>query len=1018
MMKKQSTILFSAIMILLFVFAGCQSAPAETIARMDPDAQAQRYEDTVSELLSMAEELPGYRSYTNGNAVENGWYDALHELCKALGVDMGGAGVSGVEHYGVTVILQGDYCSAELCRLYSAVLFAIMPDLDEISIGNEAGLDTLEPGEEPSADAVGLYVSREAAQKEIALLTNPLAEYGETADGLRELIGIMSGSSSETQAQEPLLDSYAAESHQWQETFTAGNAFSVTVDEVIEANTTAPYTVYEYENIEFSGELASRVMNAVIGSETKIIDRPSHEIGWPHGAYLHEDSRGKKWRVTVGDRYMTIALSENRSRLIQKESTVMAGDAYPGEPKGTTLDNVKISYEDAKKIADNALSSIGIDNLGISSYEKARVISGLGDSVPTHTVVSEGWYFEYHHNDGNRQPYKLSDGQSVMYNIPSNEIMDYDRLPNETVRLYIDENGIQRFTWDNPSIFTGNILSVNPALSFEQLEEKVKTGFDEVSKQFPDVSSPCYVKDISLVNCPVIAEKDAKKQYLIPTWVVECIFAENYDPSINYAKNYLCFNAIDGTPIDHFHISEPGQRIAREFEQGMQAYYDTPAGQGTTANTFEFLLSKADELASYRNAITLNENWNIGSARLVNAMDLILRGGSFRAKEKQFRYTVEVPSLYNSNELCFMYAAVMFAIAPDLAQVDIGNKDYVDYHQHIGEEEYQHLLSTAVGRSITRDDAEKHWTGLTKPFEEYGSSGSGIRELLSAIAKLSGVDINGKNNPIDALSNMDLLTYAALEKGNGTYALPRTLSGNGLSTSIWDNILLTVNDRYFDRKPYDAAGAAYNVVDVRRNEDETIDVYLIITYQQYSIKNDELVPDVELNGSVIWHYKENENGEIEVVGVTWPKKGSTKKDWPEDLQKYTDFSSDSIGRAERLKAIDAQIAISMDNNEKVDALLSTIVSSPKDSSAPIGYIHEHVGEYGQLCAMGRRAVSRFLPRFESGRETGLEGQIIAMVFNALTGVDSVYNYENGQAWYDANREEILASEWVDTLSLT
>ena len=858
MMKKQSTILFSAIMILLFVFAGCQSAPAETIVRMDPDAQAQRYEDTVSELLSMAEELPGYRSYTNGNAVENGWYDALHELCKALGVDMGGAGVSGVEHYGVTVILQGDYCSAELCRLYSAVLFAIMPDLDEISIGNEAGLDTLEPGEEPSSDAVGLYVSREAAQKEIALLTNPLAEYGETADGLRELIGIMSGSSSETQAQEPLLDSYAAESHQWQETFTAGNAFSVTVDEVIEANTTAPYTVYEYENIEFSGELASRVMNAVIGSETKIIDRPSHETGWPHGAYLHEDSRGKKWRVTVGDRYMTIALSENRSRLIQKESTVMAGDAYPGEPKGTTLDNVKISYEDAKKIADNALSSIGIDNLGISSYEKARVISGLGDSVPTHTVVSEGWYFEYHHNDGNRQPHKLSDGQSVMYNIPSNEIMDYARLPNETVRLYIDENGIQRFTWDNPSLFTGNILSVNPALSFEQLKEKVKAGFDEVSKQFPDVSSPCYVKNISLVNCPVIAEKDAKKQYLIPTWVVECIFAENYDPSINYAKGYLCFSAIDGTPIDHFHISEPGQRIARDLENMLNS------GQVLTAE------NAAIKEASY----------------------------------------------------------------------------------------------------------------------------------------------------IDALSDMELLTYASLEQGNGIYALPRTLSGNDLSTSIWDNILLTVNDRYFDGKPYDAAGAAYNVVDVRRNVDETIDVYLIITYQQYSIKNDELILDVELNGSVIWHYKENENGEIAVVRVTWPKTSSAKKDWPEDLQKYTDFSSDSIGRAERLKAIDAQIAISMDNNEKVDALLSTIVSSPKDSSAPIGYIHEHVGEYGQLCAMGRRAVSRFLPRFESGRETGLEGQIMAMVFNALTSVDSVYNYENGQEYYDANKKKILASEWVDTLSLT
>ena len=269
-------------------------------------------------------------------------------------------------------------------------------------------------------------------------------------------------------------------------------------------------------------------------------------------------------------------------------------------------------------------------------------------------------------------------------------------------------------------------------------------------------------------------------------------------------------------------------------------------------------------------------------------------------------------------------------------------------------------------------------------------------------------------DPINTLSDMDLLIYSSLTNNSKVYALPRTLSGNDLSTSIWDNILLTVNDRYFDGKPYDAAGAAYNVVQVCYNDDGTIDVYLILTYRQYDILNDELSVTGELNCAVIWQYKENESGEIEFSNVYWPIKDSNgrvsygNRDWPEDLQKYTDFSPDSIGRAERLKAIDEQIAISMDNNEKVDALLSTIVSSPKGSSAPIDYIHEHVGEYGQLCAMGRRAVSHFMPRFEAGRETGLEGQIMAAVLNALTGVDSVYNYENGQEYYDANREEILA----------
>ena len=277
-------------------------------------------------------------------------------------------------------------------------------------------------------------------------------------------------------------------------------------------------------------------------------------------------------------------------------------------------------------------------------------------------------------------------------------------------------------------------------------------------------------------------------------------------------------------------------------------------------------------------------------------------------------------------------------------------------------------------------------------------------------------------DPIDALSDMDLLIYSSLTNNSKVYALPRTLTGMDFSTSIWDNILLTVNDRYFDGMPYDAAGAAYNVVQVRQNEDGIIDVYLILTYRQYDILNDKLSVTGELNGAAIWHYKENENGEIEFVRVTWPEKdgdgyaSSIKKNWPEDLQKYAEFSPDSIGRAERLKAIDEQIAIK--NSENIGALLGKILENPRESASPYDYIHENVAEYGRLCAMGRQGLIRFLPRFEKGNETGLEGQIMARVFNALTGIGLVYDHANGQEWYDANREEILASEWVTAVQPT
>ncbi|MBR2155867.1 MAG: hypothetical protein IJ941_02915, partial [Clostridia bacterium] len=599
--------------------------------------------------------------------------------------------------------------------------------------------------------------------------------------------------------------------------------------------------------------------------------------------------------------------------------------------------------------------------------------------------------------------------------------------------------------------------------------------------------------------------------------------------------------------------------------------------------------------------------------KLTDTMGLFLKGVSYAEKHQRLHCNVQMVEQPCSYELGRVYSAVMFALIPELYDITIGNWSYYEYHGTIYKRTDTVPPESSVGEVIAREDIAAYYAELImKPLEEYGTSGSGIRELLSAIAKVRGVNgalsgitdvdgdgledtitvdtdntadenftpetakatltvklgrgetitqeipgwwqnaeyhtadfdadnrtdialmlwvggsnydatnvyvyhmgnskltelaknvitndaitydqskysaLNGENthwvsggtviseggksklrlrqlldydpgagistayytnlvwngsgwfiesmeigeafgeeqvqpdtlqyapmlpDPIDTLSDMDLLIYSSLTNNSKVYALPRTLSGNDLSTSIWDNIIVRVNNRYFQDMPYDAAGAAYNVVQVRYNDDGTIDVYLILTYRRYTLLNDELSVDGELNCAVIWQYKENENGEIEFSNMYWPIKDSKgrvsygNREWPEDLQKYAEFSPDSIGRAERLQAIDEQIAISMDNNEKVDALLSTIVSSPKGSSARIDYIHEHVGEYGQLCAMGRRAVSRFMPRFESGRETGLEGQIMAAVLNALTGVDSLGNYKNGQEWYDASRNGILA----------
>lgn len=78
---------------------------------------------------------------------------------------------------------------------------------------------------------------------------------------------------------------------------------------------------------------------------------------------------------------------------------MIAGEAYPGEPKGTTLDNVKISQQEAYEMVNSFLDEVGIENMGIAEAEKARLLLDI-----TFETVSEGWLIKLSRNDGGSVP--------------------------------------------------------------------------------------------------------------------------------------------------------------------------------------------------------------------------------------------------------------------------------------------------------------------------------------------------------------------------------------------------------------------------------------------------------------------------------------------------------------------------------------------------------------------------------------------------------------------------------------
>ncbi len=97
----------------------------------------------------------------------------------------------------------------------------------------------------------------------------------------------------------------------------------------------------------------------------------------------------------------------------------------------------------------------------------------------------------------------------------------------------------------------------------------------------------------------------------------------------------------------------------------------------------------------------------------------------------------------------------------------------------------------------------------------------------------------------------------------------------------------------------------------------------------------------------------------------------------------------------------------LDTDGIIDSLLETICSGPEalPSGNPQDYIEEHISEYHELLYYGEYTTEYCMNRFNGGKETGLEGKIMALVCEELLQTKGtlpvdVGTAETGQLWYD------------------
>ena len=231
--------------------------------------------------------------------------------------------------------------------------------------------------------------------------------------------------------------------------------------------------------------------------------------------------------------------------IVQPENWVMDGEAYPGEPAGTTLKNVKLTQAEAEAMAQAFLEQAGLTYLGLAEAEKARILQDI-----TFETLSEGWQLIYVRSDGGCIPvYYYNQQTGYLYQRSE----DYaPRWYPEALRLYVDENGVQEMEWDRPLEIVETMNENVLLLEFDeirgQITQAIEHGYAYMSEKMGGSRQhEVTVTSIVLTNVLVPMRDTVEYQMLVPAWLV---FYQQQMGAAEPLTAFIAVNAVDGSTID------------------------------------------------------------------------------------------------------------------------------------------------------------------------------------------------------------------------------------------------------------------------------------------------------------------------------------------------------------------------------------------------------------------------------------------------------------------------------------
>lgn len=359
------------------------------------------------------------------------------------------------------------------------------------------------------------------------------------------------------------LQNYLAQVDDWEAWVAAGKP-----DDGIDRDETG-FPPEEVERV--TNDFMEHIKNAPDETTSKPVSDYSGLEKYERKVYTLED--GSKANIFLFSNFVTIAKTAGMGHLYT--AGMHETDLQYDDPNANKWKPVTITREQAEATLMKELFKLDLTEYTVKWVTEANLQESMSEmDLPTY--VSSGWSFTLHRNPAGYPEASVEYGPSQLLNYGTSDEYVVNRpIDDETITMYISENGLEYFWFVAPREVTGIANPDVELLPFEEVQDRV---IKSLSVCFPiDMFKRNKMTTVSLeiyrmmLTTYTVYEKNGDGYLEMPCWIVffdgenvpspEAIVTMGLDPDwvqevrmkerddVNMYHEVLILNAVDGSII-------------------------------------------------------------------------------------------------------------------------------------------------------------------------------------------------------------------------------------------------------------------------------------------------------------------------------------------------------------------------------------------------------------------------------------------------------------------------------------